>query len=220
VAETHAEASEPRCGFCRIEAYDFDFARSYGLYSAPLRDAILHLKFRRRERWGFWLGELLFPLWGSLAPQMGDPPRVLIPVPLHFTRERERGFNQAELLARGLWRRLRKARLPDLPQFEVGCLRRRRATPSQSGLDHRARMENVRRAFEVCRPERIRGRSVVLVDDVMTTGATASACARALKRAGAMKVILLTLARATPQFPDHNEPRLLTGNIQAEDNDF
>lgn len=151
---------------------------------------------------------------------MGDPPWVLIPVPLHFTRERERGFNQAELLARGLRQRLRKARLPGLPQLEVGCLRRRRATPPQSGLDHRARMENVRRAFEVCRSEGIRGRSVILVDDVMTTGATASACARALKRAGAMKVIVLTLARATPQFPDHNEPRLLTGNIQAEDNDF
>ena len=219
-AQAPAEDSEPRCGFCRIQNFDFDLARSYGLYSAPLREVILYLKFRRHERWGYQLGELLFLLWESLALQSDDPPWVLIPVPLHYRRQRERGFNQAELLARGLQHKLRKTGLPDPPRLEVGCLRRCRATPPQSGLDRHARMENVRHAFEVCRPERIRERSIVLVDDVMTTGATASACARALKQAGALKIIVLTLARATPQFPDHGKPCLLTKNIQAEDNNF
>jgi predicted amidophosphoribosyltransferase len=83
-----------------------------------------------------------------------------------------------------------------------GCLRRRRATPPQTGLSLAARRENPRGAFEAVEPERVRERAVVVIDDVMTTGATLSACARALKRAGAARVIGLTLARATPQFPD------------------
>jgi predicted amidophosphoribosyltransferase len=81
-------------------------------------------------------------------------------------------------------------------------LRRKRATPPQTGLSVAARRENPRGAFEVVKPEEVRGRGIVLVDDVMTTGATLSACARALKRAGAGRVLGLTLARATPQFPD------------------
>jgi predicted amidophosphoribosyltransferase len=81
-------------------------------------------------------------------------------------------------------------------------LRRKRATPPQTGLTVAARRENLRGAFEVAKPEEVQGRGVVLVDDVMTTGATLSACALALKRAGAAQVMGLALARATPQFPD------------------
>jgi predicted amidophosphoribosyltransferase len=81
-------------------------------------------------------------------------------------------------------------------------LQRKRATPPQTGLSVFARRENLRGAFEVANPMRFAGARIVLIDDVMTTGATLSACARALKRAGAAKVLGLTLARATPQFPD------------------
>jgi ComF family protein len=125
-----------------------------------------------------------------------------MPVPLHPSRQRERGFNQAELLAAGVANALKKGKRRLELRVAKDCLRRRRATPPQTGLTLAARRENPRGAFEVSEPERVRERTVVVVDDVMTTGATLSACARALKRAGAARVIGLTLARATPQFPD------------------
>ena len=127
---------------------------------------------------------------------------LIVPVPLHLSRRRERGFNQSELLAAGLVRALGKQRGGAAPQVAKACLRRTRATPPQTGLSVASRRENLRGAFEVVKPDAVRGRVIVLVDDVMTTGATLSACARALKRAGAARVMGLTLARATPQFPD------------------
>jgi ComF family protein len=127
---------------------------------------------------------------------------LIVPVPLHPSRRRERGFNQSELLAAGLVRALAKRNTGSAPIIEKSCLCRKRATTPQTGLSVSARRENLRGAFAVAKPEEIRGRVIVLVDDVMTTGATLSACARSLKRAGAAKVIALTLARATPQFPD------------------
>jgi ComF family protein len=121
---------------------------------------------------------------------------------LHPSRRRQRGFDQAELLARGLVRRLRReGRLCGL-QLAPGSLRRIRATLPQVGLSASARRENVSGVFSVVRPEQVRDRTVVLIDDVMTTGATLSACAAALKQAGASQVLALSLARATPQFPD------------------
>ncbi len=188
------------CGMCRTGLREFDLARSYGIYSFPLREAILELKFRRRERWGLYLGSLLAWFWtaGALLPEKDC---LLVPVPLHPARERERGFNQAALLARGLRRKLAQSG-GCVPRLETGCLLRVQHTRSQSGLTRRARMENVRAAFRVVRPERVRGRVIVLIDDVMTTGATATACARVLKQAGAAFVLVLSLARASPQFPN------------------
>lgn len=192
--------SESLCTPCRSDIYRFDVARSYGLYTHPLRDLILQLKFRRRERWGYQLGRKLALLAVTLEIMNHDP--VIIPVPLHRSREHERGYNQAELLAQGLRWALRKLPVGSVPYLATGILARTRPTVPQSGLHQAARRENVRGVFAVARPERIRGRSVILVDDVMTTGATVSACAAALKRAGARQVAVLTLARATPQFPD------------------
>lgn len=206
VSEALADTADLRCGLCRRNTYDFDLARSYGLYSRPLRDLILHLKFHRRERWGLRLGELLASTWRSIAPHLDEDSPLLIPVPLHYSREGERGFNQAETLARGLKRKLKNAGASSLPRLEARCLARARATPPQSGLRHHARMENVRGAFAVSDPKRVRGRCIILIDDVMTTGATVSACARTLKRAGARKVMVLTLARVTPQFPEGLHP--------------
>jgi ComF family protein len=189
------------CGPCRREEYAFDLARSYGLYSQILRGAILQLKFRRRERWGRKLGTLLARIWDPIAERLAGNPPLLVPVPLHPARQRERGFNQAELLARGLRQQLERDGKCAAPVLETRCLRRVQPTLPQITLGDRARWENVRHVF-AADPGRVRRRDIVLVDDVMTTGATASACARALKRAGAQVVMVVTLARATPQFPD------------------
>lgn len=188
---------ESLCSPCRGNSFHFDKARSFGIYSYPLRDLILHLKFRRRERWGYLLGERLASLAAPLEILPDSP--LIIPVPLHRSRERERGYNQAELLARGLCAKLKGF---SAPRVVTQVLVRNAATAPQSGLRQAARRENVRGVFSVAKPDRLRGRSVILVDDVMTTGATASACAAVLKQAGAQQVIVFTLARATPQFPD------------------
>ena len=149
------------------------------------------------------MGELLCRLWSSIdGPDLEDPP-ILVPVPLHHHRRRQRGYNQAELLAQGLAKGLaRRTEGARTLRVETRCLRRLRPTLPQTGLDPRTRLDNVRGAFVIAYPECIRKKNVLLVDDVMTTGATVSACAKALKRAGAQRVVVLALARATPQFPD------------------
>ncbi|MDX2171374.1 MAG: ComF family protein [Deltaproteobacteria bacterium] len=114
---------------------------------------------------------------------------VIVPVPLHRRRLRWRGFNQSALLARSLAAHTQRA-------VELRALMRVRATPPQVGLGERDRRRNVARAFAVREPEHLRGRSVLLVDDVMTTGATVNECARVLRRAGATRVEVVVLARA------------------------
>lgn len=195
------EGSEGLCGLCRRGEYDFDRAGSFGIYEGALRVAILQLKFHGREALGLRLGALLAEVWVSLAEELRNPRSVIVPVPLHRSRQRERGFNQAELLARGFRQALRRGAGGAL-SLETDCLERSRSTKPQTSLDLETRLANVRGAFKVRQPERVRGRQIVLIDDVMTTGATASACAAVLKRAGARSVLALTVARATPQFPD------------------
>ncbi len=202
-ASEHAlDSSIVLCPECRTGQSDFDVARSYALYGGKLRSAILQLKFRRRERLGKRLGELLAFTWEALGLFAEHPPPVIIPVPLHQARKRERGFNQAELLARGLSRKIAKTRGTPGPRVETHCVDRARPTLPQTGLSIPQRKENVHGVFAVTKPGHTLGRVVVLVDDVMTTGATLSACAGALQKAGALRVLGLTLARATPQFPD------------------
>jgi ComF family protein len=113
---------------------------------------------------------------------------VLVPVPLHPRRLRERGFNQSALLAHEIARRAGKAACPD-------ALVRRRDTVPQAGLSAAARRRNVREAFAVNHKASVAARTVTLVDDVVTTGATALACARRLEEAGAREIRLLTVAR-------------------------
>jgi ComF family protein len=115
---------------------------------------------------------------------------LIIPVPLHPERERERGFNQALLLAREL------SRLIGVPLDEHSVVRRAHTERHRAGMDAKARRQSVAEAFAVRHPKSVAGQLVLLVDDVFTTGATVSACASALKEAGAGEVFVLTIARA------------------------
>jgi ComF family protein len=144
------------------------------------------LKYRSRRRVADRLAERI---WADRdVASVLAAGAVLVPVPLHPRRLRARGFNQAELLAVSIGRR---ASLRVAPR----ALLRRRDTPAQTGLSAAGRRRNVAGAFAVRQPETIRGRTVVLVDDVLTTGATVRACARELSRAGARGVHVLTVAR-------------------------
>lgn len=196
------DSSLAMCGACRNHEPAFDGARSFGLYAGKLRLAILRLKFAGDDRLGARLGELLASTWDHLPARVESDLPLVVPIPLHPSRRRERGFNQSAMLAEGLAQTLRKRSHAPAPQIASACLGRKRATIPQTGLSVSARRENLRGAFEVTKPEAVRGRCIVLVDDVMTTGATLSAAARALKRAGVGRVLALTLARATPQFSD------------------
>ncbi len=179
-------ADERLCAFCRVHPPEYDSAASWTLYDGAAR-SLLHLyKYRRVLPAGTWFAARLAPLLPASA-------ELLVPVPLARGRQRERGFNQSELLARRL------SRLTHLPYDATG-LARRRETWTQAGLSREERERNVNGAFRVPEPRRIDGRSILLLDDVLTTGATAQACALALKAAGAAAVHLLTIARADLDF--------------------
>ena len=178
----------PLCGFCRRGLFHFEKARYFGLYQMSLRRQVLLVKFARQERLGYRLGQKLAEVVGSWE-EFRKCERI-VPVPLHPLRQRERGFNQAEALAQGLAGRL------GIP-VDRRSLRRVQPTPPQTGLSSSARRKNVREAFAV-QGSSLQGLSVLLVDDVITTGATADACALRLKRAGVKKVYVLTLARSEP----------------------
>lgn len=154
-------------------------------FTGPVRAALHALKYDGIRRLAEPLGEALAERWKRVAAG-GE---VLVPVPIHARRRRERGFDQAELLARSCGAAL------GLPV--VAGLRRREATEAQHSLGRNARLGNVRAAFEVVAERRsaIRDRWVVLVDDVVTTGATLAGCAAALDEAGALAVSALTVAR-------------------------
>lgn len=205
VSERAADSVHVLCGHCRAAPPSFDRARAYGIFKDHLRLLILQLKFRRRERLGKRLGGYLALSWRQLGVEAEEEPPLIVPVPLFHARQKERGFNQAKLLAAGLRHRLETPANCKKPRIASGVLVRTRPTLPQVGLKLQARMENVRGAFAVTHATSVRNRAVVLIDDVMTTGATLAACSGALKQAGANKVFALALARATPQFPDSGD---------------
>jgi ComF family protein len=173
-----------RCKRCETEA--FTAARACGIYEGALRASVLALK--REPYVAPHLSLIMF------QAQQREPLAIstrVLPVPLHRERERERGFNQAAILAQEL------ARRASLPFDEWSLSRITHTERHRAGMDARARRESVRDAFKVARPRLIQDQRILLVDDVFTTGATVSACAAALKAAGAQEVLVLTVARPT-----------------------
>jgi ComF family protein len=182
--------SPPLCHVCRRGLYDFDFARSYGIYSRTMARAIILLKYHRVFPLGGWFAARLQGI-ALQYPEMFAAD-VVVPVPVHAVRLRERGYNQAELIARPL------ARLLGLP-FRSYLLVRTRPRPDKLILTLRERWRTVRGAYAIRQRTRVDNLRVLLIDDVMTTGATLDACSRALRGAGASAVTALVAARAVPQ---------------------
>lgn len=174
------------CADCRERPPAFDRLLALWSYEAPLDVVIQALKFRRLDYLGRHLGEAIAARWEE---EMAGADLV-VAVPLHWRRWLSRGYNQAERIARAL------AGRRDLPL--VPALARRRATPPQTSLGREERKANLRRALRIRNATRLRGRRVVLVDDVATTGATLEAAATVLKENGAAAVLAVVAGR-TPR---------------------
>lgn len=168
------------CGQCLKKAPPFSKVIAYGLYEDILAEAINQLKFHGIKRISKRLGRLLLSL---------DLPETdgIVPVPMTIKRLRERGFNQSLLIARVI---AKESKVPLL----MDTLLKKKETPPQIGLSAKERLLNLKNAFEV--KGNMKGLRLLLVDDVMTTGATVTECSKVLVKAGAEEVIVLTLARA------------------------
>jgi len=179
---------EGRCALCRGGLRGFDAAYSFGFYDGVLRQLIHLYKYGKVRTLAGPLGDFLLR-----ALPRDESFDCVAPVPLHWRKRWQRGFNQADLLSR------RIASRTGIPVSRL--LRRLRSTASQASLSNTGRRRNVASAFACRWPDRAAGRKILLIDDVMTTGSTGAACALALKRAGAARVALLTVARADRRFP-------------------
>ena len=185
-AFAHEPAFEHLCGDCSTREPYFRRARSVGRYRGVLRGALHSFKYRMQRRLAGTLGVIMAERLPAMAGEWRYD--LIVPVPLHPRRLRSRGFNQALCLAAVLARQLRAP----LDRF---TLRRVRWTASQVGLTGRERAANVRGAFAVARPEAVRDKCVLLIDDIYTSGSTVNECSRVILRAGAEAVDVLTLAR-------------------------
>jgi len=181
------------CSLCRLGLTEFEWSWSYALHEGRLRELIHLFKYDRMRPLDRVLGA-----WLANAYPRLEHFDALVPMPLHWWKRMQRGFNQSDLLARELSRRV------GVPVLYAA--RRRRRTAVQATLTPAQRRDNVRGAFDVPSPRQVRGLSLLLIDDVMTTGSTVNACAKALKQAGAARVCVLTVARAGR----HSDPRVLS----------
>ena len=176
------------CEDCLRKRPSYDIVRAPFLYQGALMEAIHELKYARRTHLADSLGSLLASFAQTWIGELKGC--VIMPVPLHPRRLRARGFNQSLLLARCVALKTGFA-------LDYLSLRRTRFTKPQTELSSEERKKNVRKAFEVVQPEAVKGKAIVLVDDVATTGSTLNECAKALKRAGADSVLCLVLARTS-----------------------
>jgi len=184
------DGDESVCRECRERGFAFDAARSFGIYDGALARAIVLMKYERIEPLGAWFAKRLIEAGRKLPPELAAD--LIVPVPLHRTRQKERGFNQVDLFGRPLARKL------GLPYRPV-LLKRERARPEKHLLHFEERWEAVRGAFVIREGGRVDNLRILLLDDVMTSGATLDACSRALREAGAKSVAGLTIARAVRQ---------------------
>jgi ComF family protein len=178
-----ASPYEPTCHLCDEHAYDA--ARSVGRYGAALAASVIALK--SEPVISLRLADLLIDTFDRAPFYDAD---LIIPVPLSRKRRIERGFNQAELIAEVV------ANRRGLVLDRSSLVRTRHTQMHRAAMDRKARARTVADSFEVTRPAMIKGTAIILTDDVLTTGSTASACAETLKANGARKVYVLTLARA------------------------
>src|SRR6516164_6224688 len=180
----HVEAG---CPACLQSSFHFERAVRLGPYDGLLRDLVLRLKHAAGEQLAELTGDLMA---AHLGAQLRDlKADVVIPVPLHWWRRWNRGYNQSESLGRGIARYLG---LPIRPSW----LRRIRHTPQQTRQSPSGRKANVRGAFRARRSATLRGQTVLLIDDVLTTGSTCSEAARALREAGASRIVVAVLAHS------------------------
>lgn len=183
------------CAPCRMAAPEFERAVAYGIYQDELREMVHLLKYERVSALARPLGAMLARAVETLEGQAGAELTV-IAVPLFASRQRQRGYNHAVLLADAAMAELRRTR----PEWKLraahGAMRRIRDTESQFALTPHGRRRNLRGAFAVAENAALAEREVLLIDDIYTTGATARECARVLRRSGAKKVWVATLARA------------------------
>jgi ComF family protein len=178
---------ESGCPACQNAGFAFDRAVRLGPYQGPLRDVVLRIKNPLSEG----LAEIVAAQWATSALEKLQPLDIhhVVPVPLHWWRRWQRGYNQSDALARAL------AKVLQSPCHPYG-LRRLRKTAMQVGLSTSQRRANVQGAFVARRSLALSGKNVLLVDDVMTTGSTAHEAARALRQAGAARIVVAVLARA------------------------
>jgi ComF family protein len=182
------EAQEPLlCPSCRIPDWACSDIRAIGPFKAPLADAIHLLKYSDRRSVVKKLSHFMEQSLAEVAHYREAD--LILAVPLHPARKRERGYNQAQLLAQALGKTWNKL----CPE---NIISRARHTQTQTKLNRQQRLENVKDIFTVKKPELVKGKSVILIDDVLTTGATIGSCAGKLLEAGASKVLALTAAAA------------------------
>ncbi|MGD0545396.1 MAG: ComF family protein [Candidatus Acidiferrales bacterium] len=195
ISRVAGDAIRPLCRLCRLDSFSFARARSYAVYNDALHSAILLLKYEAVTRLGGWFAAKLAEVVAHEAEQFQAD--VVVPVPLHRDRFRERGYNQSELIARPLARRLK---------LKTGSylLMRTKPRPARLVLSRKEHWDSVRGAYATREGVRVDNLRVLLVDDVLTTGATLDSCSRALKRAGAKAVLGLTVARVVTGWPPSN----------------
>jgi ComF family protein len=194
LAAAEATYGDACCGACSMESPAFERAVNYGAYRGVLRQLIHLLKYQRVRVAAHPLGRLTADACLQLEGDVDVAELLMIPVPTHKLRMRSRGFNQAELIARSAQRGI-EASIGRRVKLDVTALLRVRFAESQVALNAEQRRQQIRGAFKVI-SESVKGREILLVDDVLTTGATASECARELRLAGAARVWVATPARA------------------------
>jgi ComF family protein len=190
----HNQPGALLCPDCQTHPPVYQAIRSYGVFEGPLREAIHRLKYQRDIGLGEALSKHLIELYNELKWEID----LVMPVPLSAKRAKERGYNQSGLLAHPLAYAVHKP-------YQPGALQRNRDTLTQVGLSAIKRQQNVQGAF-TAHVEKVSGKVVLVIDDVMTTGSTISACAQALRKAGASAVYGLTLARATQKVDADLQP--------------